>query len=101
MNQEEKETIFRLSQGNPGAISVLANIKKRCPMAFYPHYLKIIDNEQIYSSKLWVLYKKICEQDIGKTIMMINNIGNDPSTSVEIDGNNIEVLEYLKTIRIQ
>ena len=101
MNQEEKETIYRLSQGNPGAITVLANIKKTIPKEFYQHYLKIIDNKQIYSAKLWVLYKTICEQDILKTIQMINNIEQDPSTSVEIDGNNVEVLEYLKTIRIQ
>jgi len=70
--------ITKLCEGNPGALTVLANILKEGgkidPDAGFGEPFFIIlnfDSYNIYGPRIWMLYKDVCEQKLDKTIAMV------------------------------
>jgi hypothetical protein len=72
MSNIPNETIvsisIKLSDGNPGAATVLAKLVKHCveqnpPVDFIP-YLAFLDKNKITGSQIWVLYKDYCGSKI-------------------------------------
>jgi len=60
-----EDAIIKMSEGNPGAISAMAQLlKKTGGVAF----LTALDNLETYGPRIWMLYKDVCGQDIVKTM---------------------------------
>lgn len=57
------EAATAMAEGNPGAISVIAQLLGT-PMGIIA--LCHLDDAEIYGSNIWVLYKDVCKQDITK-----------------------------------
>jgi len=64
------DVMLKLSEGNPGAATVLMQVMQTASAvdpenAFGPlGPMLSLDTYAIYGSKIWVLYKEVCEQDI-------------------------------------
>ena len=85
------DAIMELADGNPGAITVLAQGFNTCPridpdsaLGGFGLILWLDDNE-IYSSDIWVLYKDICDQSMLNlfTVMRSVNLGLLPISEVK------------------
>jgi len=61
MDMSTKDAIIALAEGNPGAITVLAQMVQDPRGAAAILHL---DNLEIYGSKIWVGYKDHCKEDI-------------------------------------
>lgn len=53
-----------LSDGNPGAFVILANLFKNINTSTLVNFLKNIFTKNIIGSRLWYIYKNECNQDI-------------------------------------
>ena len=69
--------IMKLSEGNPGAMQVCMKIMDKAeeidPDAMLGGLgvLLSLDTHQIYGSKIWMLYKDMCGEDIVKTLAVL------------------------------
>lgn len=61
------EIMLKMSEGNPGAATVLMNIMNN-PHVFAPAdpimVILQLDSLGIYGSHIWILYKDVCKEDI-------------------------------------
>lgn len=69
------DNIVAMSEGNPGAMTVLS---KMLTTDIDPESvlgpigsLLMLDNMDIYGSKIWILYKDVCNQSIEDTIGLL------------------------------
>ena len=63
-----QDVMFKMSEGNPGALRVLMDmLQKENGLT----YILILDDMGIYGSKIWVGYKDHCGMDIDKYIESI------------------------------
>lgn len=72
-NDDIISCVQKLSEGNPGAISVLMQLMQAEDVdpdsAFGPFGTVLsLDTYGVYGSKIWILYKDLCGEDIVKTI---------------------------------
>jgi hypothetical protein len=71
------EMFTKMSEGNPGAVTVLCEMFKQTkdidPQAFLGgiHYILILDDFEIYGSRIWKLYKDVCDQSIEGVITVL------------------------------
>ena len=56
------EALFKMAEGNPGAAKVLVGFLQRQGNMGIIHLAKLDDNE-IYGTDIWVLWKDICKED--------------------------------------
>ena len=63
-----QDSIFKMSEGNPGALKVLMNMLQKENGLIY---ILTLDDMGIYGSKIWVGYKDHCGMDIDKYIESI------------------------------
>ncbi len=74
------EIILALSDGNPGAASVMAQMLSRGAAIDPDNILGsmgpilMLDTFKIYGPDIWILYKDVCGQDIVKTIAAIRSV---------------------------
>jgi hypothetical protein len=72
-----REAIYKLSEGNPGAVRVLIDLFKHNDKIDPDNILGgtgvllNLDMLGIYSSRIWMLYKDVCGEDYVKTVAMI------------------------------
>jgi len=71
-----KDILFKLSEGNPGALTVCMEMYTKGaaidPDAFSPIApLLGLDTLEIYGSRIWMLYKDVCGQNLTKTIGLL------------------------------
>lgn len=64
------DAIISMSDGNPGALTVLGELAKT-PAYFID--MCHLDDEHIYGSDIWIGYKDVCNFDINKFIEMARN----------------------------
>lgn len=71
------DCVVKISDGNPGAVTVLAKLYKECPtidpdaaMGGFIHILAL-DDMEIYGSNIWILYKDVCEENIVNFITLL------------------------------
>lgn len=97
------DVLVEFSEGNPGALTVL--------MELLQHYkddpeflitLMFLDNNEIYGSKLYMLWNDCCNRDINKTIETIkylkdNNISKETIHKNLDRGRALPFEEFLKT----
>lgn len=60
-NMSLTSAMFALSEGNAGALNVLMQLMQDNPMQIF-----ICDSKRLYGSRIWMLYKDICGEDIGR-----------------------------------
>jgi len=74
------DALFAISDGNPGAITVLLESIKRNqeidPMnAFGPWGLVLnLDEFEIYGPRIWGLYKNLCGEDLPRTTAVVRAV---------------------------
>ena len=82
-------SIIELSQGNPGAITVL------CQLDY--EYYSILKNLNIVGYKIWSLYKDICVENISRTLEILTELKNNGDYEISIGGKN-SVMDYLNSL---
>jgi len=74
------DALFAMSEGNPGAINVLMDSVKRNqeidPLnAMGPWGLVVnLDTIEVYGSRIWILYKDLCGQDLPLTTALVRAV---------------------------
>lgn len=71
------DLVMAMSEGNPGAVRVIMEVLKNGP-AIDPDgamggfgALLMFDAYRFYGSKIWMLYKDLCGQDLTKTLGVV------------------------------
>lgn len=74
-----QDMIFKMSQGNPGAIRVLVDLMKSGPaidpdamMSEIAHILSL-DTLGIMGSEIWMLYKDVCGESYARMIAVLRS----------------------------
>lgn len=89
------ETIMAMSDGNPGAATVIVSITKQAAAidpddAFgWLGVLSDLDDRGIYGSRIWQLYKNVCHEDLSimLAILRADQLG-------QLAGVNAATIEY-------
>lgn len=70
----------KLSEGNPGALNVIMRMVKSsekidpdAAMGPFAHLLNL-DSFGVYGSKIWILYKDVCGEDLVNTIGVLRAV---------------------------
>lgn len=77
LNDNLMDIFLKMSEGNPGAVTVLMELYKEVPTIDPKNILGGIgaildlDTLGVYGSRIWMLYKDVCGQDIAKTNWML------------------------------
>jgi hypothetical protein len=104
------EMIIVLSEGNPGAVTVMSRLFQEAP-SIDPQaalggygYLFDLDALSIYGPRIWMLYKDVCKEDLLSMVALLraNQLGflNESSLNNAIDnyGQGIDLPEILKRV---
>jgi hypothetical protein len=74
------EVIYAITEGNPGAVRVAAEAISASPIIDPQNILGhigpiiMLDTYRVYGEDIWVLYKDICDQHIGKMIGVLRAV---------------------------
>ena len=67
------EIVQKLSEGNPGAMSVVCNILKKSETNIdLIMYLLVFDSLEVYGAKLYMLWNDCCDRDFDKLFAVID-----------------------------
>ncbi|MFA5150828.1 MAG: hypothetical protein WC433_08055 [Candidatus Omnitrophota bacterium] len=106
-----QDMFFKMSEGNPGALTVLMSLytdgKKIDPDNFMPGLGEILslDTLGVYGSKIWMLYKDVCGEDLVKmcAVMRANQLGFVNSdliiSAINNYGAGIDIDDLLKQVK--
>ncbi len=107
------DVVMKMMDGNPGALTVCMEILQKteeidpdCALGGLGTLLSL-DTYNIYGSRIWMLYKDVCKQDIVKTIAMLRacqlGILSRDSLNYAIDnyGKGIDVDSLYKQVKEQ
>jgi len=72
----QKETMVMMSEGNPGALTVIMQIMKADPLEGFMTLLNL-DDMNIRGPQIWLGYKRHCGEDIKKFIECAKNRDED------------------------
>ena len=71
---------MKLGEGNPGALTVMMKFIDKAPIIDPDDFmgsfgaLLSLDGYGIYGSRIWMLYKDVCEQDLNATLGMLRAV---------------------------
>jgi hypothetical protein len=111
-NDTLKDTLIKLAEGNPGAINVMMQIVNKAAIidpdsALGPFgCLLNLDSFGIYGSRIWMLYKDVCDEDITKTIALLRAVQLgilsrlDIQRAIDNRGNDIDVDTIIELVKI-
>ena len=77
LDDTAQDMVIKLSEGNPGALTVCLDIlqkgKSIDPDGFDGGIgsLLLFDSMSLYGSRIWMLYKDVCGEDLVKTVAML------------------------------
>jgi len=77
MDLSPMDIFIKMSDGNPGGLSALLQMYEHGalidPMDFMGEFgaMFALDSHGIYGSRIWMLYKDVCDENIGKTIAIL------------------------------
>lgn len=105
------EVILTMCDGNPGALTVCVQSMKHGD-AIDPDgamgglfYILRLDDMGIYGSRIWMLYKDVCQQDIGNLMACLraNQLGLLPTKTllhtIDHDGDGLDVEAMVTAVR--
>lgn len=67
LNDTPKDIVLKMSEGNPGAMSVIGQLYMKNPDHFFGVCINL-DAMDIRGPKIWLGYKDFCGQDLDKFI---------------------------------
>ena len=76
-DQDMKDMLFAISEGNPGALFVCMEILTKTSTIDPQNalgglgVLLFLDTQNIYGPRLWCLYKDVCKQNLSMMLMVI------------------------------
>jgi hypothetical protein len=76
-NDTGMDMIVKMSEGNPGAINVRMQLITKTPTIDPQSCISglgpilMLDSYNIYGSRIWMLYKDVCNENIATTIAII------------------------------
>lgn len=106
-----QDMVIKISEGNPGALTVCLDILKKGksidPDGFDGGIgsLLLFDSLSLYGSQIWMLYKDVCGEDLVKTVAMLRawQLGfiNEDKLKHAIDnyGNGIDKDDLFKQVK--
>ncbi len=114
---ELKDTIgdmfVKMAEGNPGAITVMSRMvnegEKIDPQSFAGGLGAImgLDTHEIYGSRIWMLYKDVCGEDIEKTLALLRAVQLGKLRDIELHhaidfrGEGIDVDELVAVVKAE
>lgn len=105
------DVLFKMSEGNPGAISVLMRIlaegEKIDPQNFMGGLGPILslDSYRVYGPKIWMLYKDVCGHDLVKMLAVLRacQLGklakSEMLYAIENMGEGLDLIEILNSVK--
>ncbi len=75
-----QDAVIKVAEGNPGAFRVTLDLLTRAgkidPDDFFGGLgsLMMLDTLNIYGSKIWMLYKDVCREDLTKMVAMLRGV---------------------------
>lgn len=99
--QEITDLLTPISEGNPGALTVLLNITTSYDIEETKKIISVLQSANITGSLIWCLYKDVCHEDLEVTIKLIHAADQNILTLEELKtasqnyGRNIDVLDIL------
>lgn len=63
LDMDWKQSIVALAEGNPGAVHVMCQMMRVCPIRGQIGLCRL-DDMKMYGSKIWVGFKDVCKEDI-------------------------------------
>ncbi len=82
LNDSMPDVIYKLSEGNPGAVNVLISILKDgegIDKDCASQLLNVLhlDSLRIYGSRIWMLYKDVCSENLSEMLCILraNQLG--------------------------
>ncbi len=82
--EEVKATVIDLCEGNPGAINVMMGIVQKVGIFEGKQLLDILKELDIRGSKIWLLFKDFCKQDLIDTMSVLMAYKNKLLTKEQI-----------------
>lgn len=76
LNDTVETILFKLGEGNPGAMTVLIRVYQKAA-SIDPYigdplmYLLQLDSLGIYGKDIWLLYKDVCKENLSHTLAMV------------------------------
>jgi len=105
------DIVVKMSEGNPGAVTVLARMMKEGgsidPQSFAGGIGAILalDTHGIYGHRIWALYKDVCGENLVSTIAVLRacQLGqlreSDMLHAIDNRGHGIDVAALVSTVR--
>lgn len=93
LDDQLSDVIVKMSEGNPGAATVLLGILEKAPTVDpanpFGGFMMLIhlDEYELYGPSIWVLYKDICGEHIGTTIAVLRAVQLGIITQAELVDN--------------
>lgn len=114
LNDTPISAVAKLSEGNPGALSVCMQMLQRGgdidPDGILGGLgcILCLDSYAIYGTRIWMLYKDVCGEDLMKTVAMLRAVQlgflkeaklhhavNNYGDGIDVDALLVEVQEFL------
>ena len=67
------DAVVALAEGNPGALTVLKKVLDTDPLEGFFKLLNF-DSFGVYGSKIWMLYKDVCGEDLNKVLSLLDDV---------------------------
>ena len=87
-----RDSLMKMVDGNPGAITVCVNLLKfgeqLAPQggpAGGMFYILALDEFEIYGSRIWMLYKDVCGENLNMMVAVLIARANEIITQKELD----------------
>lgn len=104
---------MKMSEGNPGALTVCMRLLKEAPEIDTDDIMgglgtfMMLDTEEVYGSKIWMLYKDVCKEELWKMVAVIRacQLGfvskNTLHNAIENYGKGLNVDECVSNVKSQ
>jgi len=104
------EAIMKIAEGNPGALRVCMELYQHTgnidPDSAFGGLgsLLALDSLGIYGSKIWMLYKDVCNEDLVSMVMVLRSeqLGfiseNQVTNAIETRGSGLDIEELYKKV---
>lgn len=79
-NDSIVDTVVKLAEGNPGAVTVISQLLKDSPSidpdSAFAGYgpLLMLDSMGIYGSEIWILYKNVCLENLHQMVLLLRSV---------------------------
>jgi len=90
MNTSPMEMMTTMSEGNPGALSIIIDIAKKNPAMYFIDLLHL-DDMNIWGSQIWVGFKDHCGGDMDKFLKCVGDRDKEMVNTINRESGSVEV----------